>query len=364
MEFVLLFSAIFLAYTNGANDNFKGVATLLGSRTLSYRQALVWATGTTLAGSLTAVFLSGELVRTFSGKGLVPDAVLAGPFLAAVGLGAATTVLLATLVGIPISTTHGLTGALVGAGLMAVWTDVRVELLESAFLLPLLVSPVLAIGVTSALYPMFRFLRARLNIEKETCICLDTDQEPVPLQALTLQNPALPVQIGTLGTCVDRYEGKMFGLAAQQVLDGLHFFSAGAVGFARGLNDTPKIVGLLAGAQLMDVEWGALMVGLVMALGGLLNARRVAETMSYGITEMNSGQGFTANLVTAMMVLGASRVGVPVSTTHVSCGSLFGLGLVTGEARWRTIGGIVLAWGITLPVAALLAGIAFFVLGG
>ena len=90
-----------------------------------------------------------------------------------------------------------------------------------------------------------------------------------------------------------------------------------------------------------------------MAIGGLLAARRVAVTMSDRIVEMNHGQGFTANLVTAFLVTVASRLGIPVSTTHVSCGSLFGLGAVTGTARWEMNLGITLAWVVTLPAAAL-----------
>ena len=149
------------------------------------------------------------------------------------------------------------------------------------------------------------------------------------------------------------------GFNAQRMLDGLHFLTAGAVSFARGLNDTPKIMALLAGAQILTPTWGSAVVGVAMAAGGLISAKKVAKTMSYDITGMNAGQGFTANLVTAFMVLGASRMGVPVSTTHVSCGSLFGLGMANGEAKTRTIGGILLAWGVTLPLAALLAGITF-----
>ena len=101
-------------------------------------------------------------------------------------------------------------------------------------------------------------------------------------------------------------------------------------------------------------------MGLAIAAGGLISARRVAETMSYRITEMNHGQGFTANLVTSLIVLGASRIGMPVSTTHVSCGALFGLGGVTKQAHWQTVGQVALSWVITLPVAAALSGIAFF----
>ena len=127
--------------------------------------------------------------------------------------------------------------------------------------------------------------------------------------------------------------------------------------FARGLNDTPKIAGLLIAARAMSLSDAATMpmIGLAMAAGGILGARRVAETMSHKITQMNSGQGFTANLMSALLVIGASRFGMPVSTTHVSCGSLFGIGLASGQAKWRTIGSILVAWVTTLPVAAAIS---------
>src|SRR3989338_7449862 len=116
----IILATLFVAYTNGANDTFKGVATLFGSGTTDYRRALWWATLTTFAGSCAALVLSGGLVNAFSGKGLVPDALTHNPaFLLAVAVGAALTVLVATRIGMPISTTHALTGALIGAGLIA-----------------------------------------------------------------------------------------------------------------------------------------------------------------------------------------------------------------------------------------------------
>ncbi len=99
------------------------------------------------------------------------------------------------------------------------------------------------------------------------------------------------------------------------------------------------------------------LVGIVIAIGGLLGAHRVAQTMSRKITAMNPGQGLTANLITAGMVLSASPLGLPLSTTHVSCGALFGIGAVTGQARWKTIAGILLAWVITLPLGATLGAV-------
>jgi PiT family inorganic phosphate transporter len=131
--------------------------------------------------------------------------------------------------------------------------------------------------------------------------------------------------------------------------------SSGIVSFARGLNDTPKIAALILLAPAFGVTSSLIVVGAVIAIGGLLSAVRVAETMSNKITTMNHGQGFTANVVTGLVVIGASHLGLPVSTTHVSCGSLFGLGTVTGGAKMKTIFTILLAWAATLPLAAILA---------
>jgi len=357
----LLLAVVFLAYANGANDNFKGVATLFGSRTTDYRKALWWATTTTFIGSGAALLLSGSLVKAFSGKGLVPDLLTHDPqFLLAVGLGAALTVMLATATGFPISTTHALTGGLVGAGLAAVGT-VNAGKLGQSFFMPLAVSPLVSFTATALLYPVLRFTRQRLGIERQMCLCVDGGvPQPVMVQpngTAVLRSTGLSLSVGQLSVCTERYQGHILGIDSQWILDRLHFLSAGAVSFARGLNDTPKIVALLIAVQALRIplSTGLLAIGLAMAVGGLLNARRVAMTMSERITAMNHGQGFTANLVTAVLVMFASRWGLPVSTTHVSCGSLFGLGTVNQSARWGVIRNILLSWLVTLPLAALLA---------
>src|SRR3989338_2848665 len=136
----LLFLVIaFLAYANGANDNFKGVATLFGSKTANYKIAIFWATVTTFAGSTASVFLAKNLIINFSGKGLVPDAIAGSPdFLLAAALATAITAMLATVLGFPVSTTHALTGALIGAGFIAVGSEVDFTVLGQKFFLPLL----------------------------------------------------------------------------------------------------------------------------------------------------------------------------------------------------------------------------------
>ena len=145
MDYLLVAVALFLAFGNGANDNFKGFATVWGSDALNYRQALILATLATLAGSLLSLYLAHGLVQQFSGKGLLPSLVVDTPrFIASVGLGAALTVTIATRAGLPISTTHALLGGLVGAGLAAGPGELHLGRLGHTFVLPLLLSPVLA----------------------------------------------------------------------------------------------------------------------------------------------------------------------------------------------------------------------------
>lgn len=363
MSFAILVIAVFwLAYSNGANDNFKGVATLYGSGTTDYRAALRLATMATVAGSALSLILASSLAKAFTGNGLVPPELAGTPsLLIAVGTAGAVTILLATYLGMPTSTTHALTGALLGVTVMSGGIQVPAERLWSGFFLPLLVSPVLAIVGAGVVYPVLRAARHYLGVTRETCVCVGAEGAPSSLgagsgHAVTVDSPGITLSVGQTEQCIDRYQGRVVGLDAQTAVNGMHFFSASAVCFARAVNDTPKIAALLLAGGIAGGAPSSLgLVGGAIALGGWLNSRRVAETMSRRITELNTGQGLTGNLVTAALVLGASHVGVPVSTTHVSCGSLFGIGMVSGTAHWKTITAILAAWATTLPCGALVA---------
>ncbi len=365
-----LLCGLFLAFANGANDNFKGVATLFGSRTADYRKALLWATVTTTLGSLMALIWAKGLLVTFSGKGLVPDAVLSlNSFPLAVALAAGLTVWFATRFGFPISTTHALMGGLVGAGLLASPTGINPTKLAGGFALPLLLGPLLATLGTMVVYPLLHQLKNYLGIEKETCLCVGTEIVGVVPAGVSPSMAAASVAIPTLtsGTrteCIERYKGRLLGVDAAVLLDGIHYLSAGLVSFARGLNDTPKIAALLLVGNLFDPALSIVGIGIAMAIGGFLSARKVAQTMSFRVTDMNPGQGLTANLMTGMLVILGSGAGLPLSTTHVSCGSLFGIGATTKRIQWNTLTTILLSWIVTLPVAAALGYLGFFVLRG
>lgn len=147
-------------------------------------------------------------------------------------------------------------------------------------------------------------------------------------------------------------------LSTRPVVDWLHGLSGASVCFARAVNDTPKIAALWIGTA-GATSWPLVGVTVAVAAGGMLSARRVAETMSHRITTMDSGLGTIGNLVTAAIVLGASRFGMPVSTTHVSVGSIMGIGATSRRANSRVIRQVLLAWLITLPLGAVLGGALF-----
>ena len=133
----------------------------------------------------------------------------------------------------------------------------------------------------------------------------------------------------------------------------------GAVSFARGLNDTPKLVALGMAVSVLDFAWSIVLVAIFMAFGGLIHSKKIAETVGQRITAMDPDHGFFANLVTSFLVIFDSKWGLPVSTTHVSCGALFGIGVANGQARWSVIRTILLAWVLTLPTAALLSAVCY-----
>jgi PiT family inorganic phosphate transporter len=358
---LLVCAALALAYANGANDNFKATATVYGSGTLGYKKALILASMAQIAGSLASVLLAGALLKVFSGKGLVPIEVVQDPiFLVSVGAGAAGTVLIATRFGIPVSTTHSLIGGLVGASLAMAPDAIAWGMLGGKYFTPLLVSPLLALVGAALLYPVASFIRQRMGIHAGTSLRIGGQREVVEVNAhgtMVIQRSGLPISVEDQANCERCYSGAVIGISAQTAVDSLHIFSAFSLGFARGLNDTPKVLALLvaAGWSGINPRVSLAIVAFAMVAGGLLHSRRLAETLGHKITTMNCGQGMLANLVASCLVIGASLLGSPVSTTHVSTGAIFGIGVWTKNADWKVAGGIVLAWVATLPIGALLA---------
>ncbi len=365
MEYLLIGVAVFLAFGNGANDNFKGFATVWGTKSLGYRKALLLATLATAAGSLLSLVLAQGLVQQFSGKGLLPQGLVEAPqFLISVGLGAALTVIIATRAGLPISTTHALIGGLVGAGLAASPGQLQFAKLGHAFLLPLLLSPLLAAGLGLLGYKLLRLRPANAD-----CACLTVD---MPIAATTVSPSATALEVRLAATprlviasASDCNQPGSLGASAPirlsipRLLDQLHVFSASLICFARAVNDTPKLAALLVASQAMSAQMSLVTMAAAMALGGLLLSRRVAQTMSQRVTRMDHSQGLAANLITATLVLTASQFALPVSTTHVSVGAIAGVGAAGNSLNGAALRTILLSWLATLPMAGCLAWLAF-----
>lgn len=353
MELALIAVALFLAFNNGANDNFKGFATVWGSDTLGYRQALVLATLATLAGSVASWLIADNLIQQFSGRGLVPNAIASTPaFILSVACGAALTVFLATRLGFPISTTHALIGGLIGAGLGQTGSHVDFNKLWQAFFVPLLISPLVAASLGLALYKIIAMRKS-----KNDCACL---VEAKPMR-LTSMNSAMLGATATMPTLVISDQASCDNINTQasfsisSLLRKIHIGSAVTICFARAVNDTPKLAALLFAAQFTNSKLPIALVGLLMAFGGLVFAKKVATTMSQKVTRLDDKQGLAANLITASLVLLASKFGLPVSTTHVSVGAIAGVGASAGTLNWQALRSILLSWLATLPLALVIA---------
>lgn len=357
----LVVLALVLAFANGSNDVSKGIATLVGSGVSNVRAAVAWGTLWTVGGGLAAAFASQGLVATFSGKGFLSRPVAGSAFLGAVAMGAMLWVFLASRTGLPVSTTHAIAGALAGAGIIA---EGAALLHWGAFgrkvAVPLALSPVLSIALIYAIFPLLR--RAVSRVETY-CLCIERSTVVLEGGALAMSRIAAIPVAGRQEVCA----GSPAVAARISVVDGLHWSSAALTSFARGLNDTPKIValGLLASAALGVSGPGFYAaIALGMGAGSLVAGFRVTETLAKKVTPMSPPEGLAANAVTTLLVGLASWAALPVSTTHVSSGAIIGIGLRRGarNVRWRTVRDMLLAWLVTVPVAALLGAAAFALL--
>lgn len=361
-----------LAFANGTNDVSKAVATLVGSGVTNYRTAIWWGTIWTVLGALAAGFLANAMLKTFS-QGLIDPALTLEPALgSSVLLGATAWVLFASRTGLPVSTTHALTGAIMGAGLVALgssgllWPGILKKIA-----LPLLASPLLALTLSVIIHPLIRSVASRWE---GTCLCLmPTSRALVTIDArgatrTLFQAPGLGHPLTAVPAQCDR--AGLRGLAVG--LDSIHWLSSGLASFARGTNDAPKIVAILLLGEALSAWTPAttavafLGVAAAMGIGSAWGGLRVTEVLAEKVTPMDHAEGLSANITTSSIVLTAATVGLPVSTTHVSSSAIIGIGLLKGlrVVRWRTVRTLVLAWIATLPGAAFFAFLAHTLLTG
>ena len=357
-----------LAFANGANDVSKAIATLVGSGVTSYRTAIAWGTVWTMVGACGAALFATAMVKTFS-NGLIQPAAVSTPELGmSILAGSMIWVLLATRTGFTVSTTHALTGAIVGAGLVAFGTSGLVwPAIATNIALPLLLSPMLALMVAAVIHPIIRAAALRWE---GTCLCVMPAQralvtvDPQGKTHTLLQATGFGMPLADVPSRCER--AGLRGVSINP--DTMHWLSSGLASCARGMNDAPKIVAmlLLGSTMASGLGWSSqLMVflgaALAMGLGSFFGGLHVTEVLAEKVTRMDHVEGLSANLTTSSLVFVSATMGLPVSTTHVSSSSIIGIGLLKGlhEVRWGTVRDMVLAWFVTLPAAGLLAGLGY-----
>lgn len=371
LSLLALLLVMALAYANGTNDVSKAIATLVGSGVSDYRAAIIWGTVWTVAGACLSAFVASAMLKTFSAGLILPGTAVPPALASAILIGAIGWVFVASKTGLPVSTTHALTGALVGAGLVSIGIQgLAWPAITGKIGLPLLLSPVLALTVAFLLHPALKHVADRWE---GTCLCV----MPASRALVTIDawgNTRTLIQTSVLGQPVVAVPAQceragLQGLAVG--LDSIHWLSSGLASLARGANDTPKIMAMLllgsasASWPSVAVQFGTLAaVAVAMGLGSYIGGFRVTEVLAEKVTRMDHVEGLSANLTTSSLVLVSATMGLPVSTTHVSSSAIIGIGVRKGlgAVRWTTVLDMVLAWIVTLPVAAVLAALAYVVL--
>lgn len=350
--------AFVLAYVNGANDVSKGVATLVGTGVTDYKRAIAWGTGWTALGGLVGATFATAMVTAF-GKGLIAlDVTQTLGASVATLVGASAWVLIATRTGLPVSTTHAILGSLTGVATVAYGLG---GLQWSAFLgklvLPLLLTPLLSLGIVAGLLKLTKPRSSGYTKAPNDCLCVDVTSPQLAFASTRSQTtaPSLHIVTDTAERCAVQQPD-----AARITLDHMHWLTAGAASFARGMNDAPKIVALIAAASALEGTWRLDATPLFafvtsgMVVGSLVAGTRVTRVLAENVTPMDHREGFLANLTTAVLVTAGATLGLPMSTTHVSSGGIIGAGVQRGSLNVQTLRHMIGAWVVTLPAAAAL----------
>jgi PiT family inorganic phosphate transporter len=390
--------ALYMAWAIGANDVANAMGTSVGSGALSIRQAIV------VAGVLefTGAYLAGGHVTETVRKGILDTSVFAeDPYLLVYGMlasltSAATLLLIATRMGLPVSTTHAIVGAIVGFGSVSGGADVVnwgkvAQIVASWLTSPLMggmlaflifhlvqrtildrpepmeaakrVGPffVFAVFFIVGLVTMFKGLK-HVGLDLDLFEALATSAAVAAVAAVIGAVILRRIKPLPRGTSRSRFTD------VERVFAALVIMTASSVAFAHGSNDVANAIGPLAAiinvTQGLDfanearvAPWMLMVggVGIVVGLGTM--GYRVIETIGKRITQLTPSRAFAAELAAATTIVLASRLGIPVSTTHILVGSVLGVGLARGIGAidTRVLGKILMSWVATLPIAAILS---------
>ncbi len=313
---IIVVLALSFDFSNGVHDAANAIATTVTTRALSMGRAVAMAAVLNLLGAVVST-----AVAKFIGKGLVDAHLVTLPIVAAALVGAISWNLLTWYYGLPSSSSHALIGGLVGAALFALGpSSVHVEGLVKT-LIALVTSPLA--GFAAA----FLLMRALLRVVRD--------------------RPYTPT---------------MRGFRRLQIV------SAAFMAFSHGSNDAQKTMGvvtlaLISGHLLPDKAaiplWVILCSAAAMALGTAVGGWRIIKTMGSKLVDLTPAHGFAAETAAAAVILVATHLGLPISTTHVIASSILGVGATrrANSVRWGTATNIMLAWVLTIPGAGLVAGL-------
>jgi len=398
----------FMAWGVGANDVANAMGTSVGSRALTIKQAILIAMVFEFAGA----YLAGGQVTETIKSGIV-DASMITPDLMVLGmmsalLAAGTWLLVASTKGWPVSTTHSIVGAVIGFAAVGVSMDAvhwgGVGPIVASWVVSPVLSGIVAFGLfvsvqkliidtdhpfqnAKRFVPLYMFATGFMV----SVMTLTKGLKHIGLNLSSMEGFLLSLGVGGLVMLlgiillsrikIDIEADKDFHYASvEKVFAVLMIFTACAMAFAHGSNDVANAVGPLAaivgviqsggemaiGAKSAVPGWVLLLGAVGIVIGLATYGYKVIATIGKEITELTPSRGFAAELATATTVVGASAIGLPISTTHTLVGAVLGVGLARGIGALNlgVIGKIFMSWLITLPVGAALSIGFFFILRG
>jgi len=400
--FLLVLSVLagaYMAWNIGANDCANAMASAVGAKVITLRQALVMATVLTFLGAtLVGSHVSQTILKGIIDQGAIADAKMIWMGLLSALFSASLWVCLSTYKNLPVSTTHSIVGAMIGVGVVAGGPSVvhwgKVACIFSSWIL----SPILS-GLAAFL--IFKFIDRTILSHMDTARGAVTTSPFlvaatvfIMTLALFLETP-LGDKLGFHGLQAAIIPGIAaviaylfcFGIltrklrqgkfeVAEQIFRYLQVMTSCYVSFGTGANDVANAMGPLAGiyciystgavAEQAAVPTALLAFGGAMICLGICTwGYRVIETMGSKITELTSVRGFTVEFSAATVILIASMMGLPVSTTHAAVGAFVGVGLargLQGLLDLGTLARIMVYWTITVPIAAVTSAAIFVLL--
>ncbi|MEK9500538.1 inorganic phosphate transporter [Gaopeijia maritima] len=397
---------LFMTWGVGANDVANAMGTSVGSGAITVRTAIIIAAIFEFTG---AVLAGGHVTSTIR-KGIIDASFVPAPEILVYGmlaalLAAGLWLLVASYFGWPVSTTHTIVGSLIGFGVVGLGVDAVDWNQVAGIVASWLVSPLLGALIAFLLAMSVRYFILDTDSPMESAkkagpvyvfimgmlialVTLFKGLTHLDLTLTNMQTLVISVIVGAVVAFVGRTliqrievdpeaERDFHYAGVERIFAPLCVFTACAMAFAHGSNDVANGVGPLAAvvsiATTNEVAqdsplplWILLLGGTGIILGLATMGYRVMKTIGTKITELTPSRGFCAELAAASTVVLASRLGLPVSTTHIIVGAVLGVGMARGVAAidLRVVVGIVTSWIVTLPIGATLAAFFFFFFKG